>query len=142
MLTLSLHRDATVAQIVVRALHAKLPMFVGNVLIGMSALFVLLREPLLAAVFPPALWLFQRTYRHHLRAEEERRIWQAFATRHRRPCRGTVEEDVVQAGLRGALDVFGARRVEIEMHRGRRPERVLRGRAGPGHRGRRTAQRR
>lgn len=115
VLTLALHRDATVTRIVMRALHAKLPMFVGNVLIGMSALFVLLREPLWLLVFPPALWLFQRTYRHHLRAEEERRIWEAFATAIA-DLPGTVEADVVQAGLRGALDVFGARRVEIEIN--------------------------
>jgi diguanylate cyclase (GGDEF)-like protein len=114
VLTLSLHRDATIAQIVVRALHAKLPMFVGNVLIGMTALFVLLRDPRWLLVFPPALWLLQRTYRHHLRAEEERRIWQAFATAIA-DLPATAEDDVVQAGLRGALDVFGARRVEIEI---------------------------
>ena len=64
----------------VRALHAKVPMFVGNVLIGLFALFVLVREPLWLLAFPPALWLLQRTYRYHLRAEEERRIWEAFAT--------------------------------------------------------------
>jgi diguanylate cyclase (GGDEF)-like protein len=114
VLTLTLHRDAAPGLIVVRALHGKLPMFVGNVLIGMFGLFVMLREPLWLLAFPPALWLLQRTYRHHLRAEQERRIWAAFA-KATADLPGDVQAEVVDAGLRGALDVFGARRVEIEL---------------------------
>ncbi len=114
VLTLVLHRDAPIGQIVVRVLHAKVPMAVGNVLIGLTALYVLLREPLWLLAFPPALWLLQRTYRYHLRAEEERRIWEAFA-RATADLPGSVESEVVDSGLRGALDVFGARRVEIEV---------------------------
>jgi len=114
VLTLTLHRDATPGQIVVRVLHAKVPMFVGNVLVGLFAVFVLTREPLWLLAFPPALWLLQRTYRHHLRAEEERRTWEAFA-RATAALPGAREAEVAAAGLRGALDVFGARRVEIEV---------------------------
>jgi diguanylate cyclase (GGDEF)-like protein len=113
-LTLVLHRDASPGLIVVRVLHAKLPMFVGNVLVGLFGLFVLIREPLWLLAFPPALWLLQRTYRYHLRAEEERRTWEAFATA-TAALPGATESDVAAAGLRGALDVFGARRVEIEV---------------------------
>ncbi len=114
VLTLVLHRDAPIGQILVRALHAKVPMVVGNLLIGLTALYVLLREPLWLLAFPPALWLLQRTYRYHLRAEEERRIWAAFA-RATADLPGSVESEVVASGLTGALDVFGARRVEIEV---------------------------
>ncbi|MEV4639136.1 bifunctional diguanylate cyclase/phosphodiesterase [Actinoplanes sp. NPDC049548] len=114
VLTLALHRDATPVQIAGRTLHAKLPMFVGNVLVGLSALYALTSEPLWLIAFPPVLWLLQRTYRYHLRAEEERRVWEAFA-RATRTLGGSNEAAVVQAGLRGALDVFGARRVEIEV---------------------------
>jgi diguanylate cyclase (GGDEF)-like protein len=114
VLTLVLHRDAPIGQIIVRALHAKIPMVLGNVLIGLTALYVLLREPLWLLAFPPALWLLQRTYRYHLRAEEERRIWEAFA-RATADLPGSVEAEVAASGLRGALDVFGARRVEIEV---------------------------
>ena len=114
VVTLVLHRDAPVGQIVVRAVHAKLPMVVGNVLIGLTALYALLREPLWLLAFPPALWLLQRTYRHHLRAEEERRVWESFA-RATAGLPGAVEADVAASGLRGALDVFGARRAEIEV---------------------------
>jgi diguanylate cyclase (GGDEF)-like protein len=114
VLTLSLHRDAPPVQIAVRALHAKLPMFVGNVLVGLLSLFALVNEPIWLLALPPSLWLLQRTYRYHLRAEEERRIWEAFA-RATRTLGGSSELAVAAAGLRGALDVFGARRVEIEV---------------------------
>jgi len=121
VLTLSLHRDAPPARIAVRALHAKLPMFVGSVLVGLLTLFALVNAPIWLVALPPALWLLQRTYRYHLRAEEERRIWEAFA-RATRTLGGSSELAVAAAGLRGALDVFGARRVEIEV-RGRSGER-------------------
>jgi diguanylate cyclase len=115
-LTLALHSDATLGQIVVRVVHAKLPMFVGNVLVAVFGVFVLTRQPVWLPAFLPALWLLQRTYRHHLRAEEERRTWEAFA-RATAALPGAIEAEVAAAGLRGALDVFGARRVEIEVLR-------------------------
>ena len=114
VLTLVLHRDAPLGHIVMRALHGKVPMFVGNVLVGLFGLFVLHRAPLWLLAFPPALWLLQRTYRYHLRAEEERRTWAAFA-KAVADLPGAVEREVVDAGLRGALDIFGARRAEIEV---------------------------
>ncbi|MFI5935541.1 putative bifunctional diguanylate cyclase/phosphodiesterase [Actinoplanes sp. NPDC051494] len=114
VLTLALHRDASPGQIAVRALHAKLPMFVGNVLVGLSTVYVLLHGPQWLVAMPAVLWLLQRAYRHHLRAEEERRIWEAFA-RATRTLGGVTEAVVAAAGLRGALDVFGARRVEIDV---------------------------
>ena len=114
VLTLALHGDAPPGQIAVRALHAKLPMFVGNVLVGLLSLFALVKAPIWLLALPPSLWLLQRTYRYHLHAEEERRMWEAFA-RATRTLGGSTEPAVAAAGLRGALDVFGARRVEIEV---------------------------
>jgi len=114
VLTLVLHRDAPAGQIVVRALNAKVPMVVGNVLVGLGAMFVLIREPFWLLAFAPALWLLQRTYRYHLRADEERRIWEAFA-RATAALPAATEAEVAAAGVNGALDVFGARRVEIEV---------------------------
>jgi diguanylate cyclase (GGDEF)-like protein len=113
-LTLTLHRDAATAQIFARIPYAKIPMFVGNVLVGLGAVFTLIRGPIWLLAFVPGLWLLQRTYRFHLRAEEERRMWEAFAAATATLPAGT-ESDVAAAGLRGALDVFGARRVEIEV---------------------------
>ncbi|MEV4705699.1 bifunctional diguanylate cyclase/phosphodiesterase [Actinoplanes sp. NPDC049316] len=112
--TLSLRRDAPPRQIAARVLHAKLPMFVGNVLVGISVVYALVNGPWWLLMAPPVLWLLQRTYRYHLRAEEERRVWEAFA-RATRTLGGSSEAAVADAGLRGALDVFGARRVEIEV---------------------------
>jgi diguanylate cyclase (GGDEF)-like protein len=114
VLTLALHRDASVRQIFTRVSYAKIPMFVGNVLVGLGAVFALVHEPLWLLAFAPGLWLLQRTYRFHLRAAEERRMWEAFAAA-TAALPGGTESEVAQAGLRGALDVFGARRVEIEV---------------------------
>ncbi|MFI5890774.1 EAL domain-containing protein [Actinoplanes sp. NPDC051513] len=113
-LTLTVHRDARTAQIFARIPYAKIPMFVGNVLVGLGAVFALLRGPIWLIAFVPGLWLLQRTYRFHLRAEEERRMWEAFAAATAAMPAGS-ESEVAAAGLRGALDVFGARRVEIEV---------------------------
>ncbi|MEV4344446.1 GGDEF domain-containing phosphodiesterase [Actinoplanes sp. NPDC049596] len=120
-LTLALHRDATATQILLRASYAKLPLVVGNVVVGLAAVAALVKGPFWLLAFPPALWLLQRTYRFHLRAEEERRMWEAFAAA-TATLPGGAEADVAEAGLRAALDVFGARRVEIEV-RGRDGER-------------------
>jgi diguanylate cyclase (GGDEF)-like protein len=112
--TLTLHRDAATGQIFARIPYAKVPMFVGNVLVGLGAVFALMRGPAWLLAFGPGLWLLQRTYRFHLRAEEERRMWEAFAAA-TSALPGGTEREVASAGLRGALDVFGARRVELEV---------------------------
>jgi diguanylate cyclase (GGDEF)-like protein len=114
VLTLTLHRDAPARLIVVRTVHGKLPMFVGNVIVGLGAVVVLDTAPVWLLAFPPALWLLQRTYRYHLRAEDERRIWQAFAAA-TRTLGGLSEHDVAVAGVRGARGVFGAARVELDV---------------------------
>ncbi|MGK5680969.1 putative bifunctional diguanylate cyclase/phosphodiesterase [Actinoplanes sp. URMC 104] len=114
-LTLSLHRDAPARQILLRASYAKVPMFVGNVVVGLAAVRALVDGPLWLLAFAPVLWLLQRTYRFHLRAEEERRMWEAFSAA-TATLPGGTEAEVARAGLRAALEVFGARRVEIEVH--------------------------
>ena len=120
-LTLVLHRDAPARQILLRATYAKIPMFVGNVVVGLAAVYALVDGPLWLLAFAPVLWMLQRTYRFHLRAEEERRMWETFSAATARLPGGT-EAEVVRAGLSTALEVFGARRVEIEV-RGRAGER-------------------
>ncbi|MBO3738143.1 putative bifunctional diguanylate cyclase/phosphodiesterase [Actinoplanes flavus] len=117
VLTLMLHRDAHPGQIATRVLYAKLPMTVGNLIVGLCAVYALIREPLWLLAFGPVLWLLHRTYRFHLRAAEERRMWEAFAAATAR-LPGTSEAEVARAGLLGALDVFGARRAELEVRTG------------------------
>ncbi|WP_127499620.1 putative bifunctional diguanylate cyclase/phosphodiesterase [Actinoplanes solisilvae] len=113
-LTLTLHRDAPARQILLRASYAKIPMFVGNVVVGLAAIHAVVDGPLWLLAFVPGLWLLQRTYRFHLRAEEERRMWEAFSAATAKLPGGT-EVEVAAAGLTAALEVFGARRVEIEV---------------------------
>lgn len=117
VLTLMLHRDAQPGQIAARVLYAKLPMSVGNVVVGVLAVYALLREPLWLLGFGPVLWLLHRTYRNHLRAADERRMWESFAAATAR-LPGSSEAEVARAGLIGALDVFGARRAELEVRTG------------------------
>jgi diguanylate cyclase (GGDEF)-like protein len=114
ILTLVLHRDAPPRLIVVRTVHGKLPMFVGNVIIGLCALVVLDVQPGWLLLSPPALWVLQRIYRYHLRAEDERRIWRAFGQA-TRTLGGLSEDDIAAAGVLGARDVFGASRVELDI---------------------------
>ena len=129
VLTLMLHRDAQSGRIATRVLYAKLPMSVGNVIVGILAVYALIREPLWLLAFGPVLWLLHRTYHFHLRAAEERRMWEAFAAATAR-LPGANEAEVARAGLRGALDLFGARRAELEINTERGPRRYARD--GPG----------
>ncbi|GLW31466.1 hypothetical protein Areg01_44060 [Actinoplanes regularis] len=115
VLTLTLQRGTSPGQVAAKVLYAKAPMSTGNVLVGLCAVYALVREPFWLLAFGPALWLLHRTYRFHLRAAEERRMWEAFAVATVR-LPGTSEAEVARAGLRGALDVFGARRAELELH--------------------------
>jgi diguanylate cyclase len=114
VLTLILQRDAAPGQVAAKVLYAKAPMSAGNLIVGLCAVFALVREPLWLIAFGPVLWLMHRTYRFHLRAAEQRRMWEAFAAATLR-LPGATEADVARAGLRGALDVFGARRAELEL---------------------------
>jgi diguanylate cyclase (GGDEF)-like protein len=114
--TLALRRDAPVREIVTRIPYAKVPVFVGNVLVGLAAIFLLTHNAVWLLALAPALWLLQRVYRYHVRADDERRTWEAFA-RATAALPGAAESQVAAAGLRGALDVFRARRVEIEVLR-------------------------
>jgi diguanylate cyclase len=117
VITLRLHRDADTRQILARVPYAKIPIFVGNVIIGLGAVFALEHQPYWLVAFVPFLWLLQRSYRFHLRAEEERRMWEAFAEATATLPGGSIA-DVAASGLRGALTVFGARRAEIEVRGG------------------------
>ncbi|BCY05742.1 bifunctional diguanylate cyclase/phosphodiesterase [Actinoplanes sp. L3-i22] len=114
VLTLSLQRDVPPGQIAAKVLYAKAPMSAGNVIVGLCAVFALVREPFWLLAFGPVLWLLHRTYRFHLRTAEQRRMWEAFATATAR-LPGATEADVARAGLRGVLDVFGAHRAELEL---------------------------
>jgi diguanylate cyclase len=115
-LTLSLRHGRPVGPLLLRALHGKLLMFVGNVLVGLVVVTMLDRDLRWLLLLPPVLWLLQQTYGHRLRADEERRLWQAFAQATRQ-LNQLDERAVAAAGVSGALTLFGAERVDIDVLR-------------------------
>jgi diguanylate cyclase (GGDEF)-like protein len=115
-LTLSLRHGLPVGLLVLRALRGKLLMFVGNVLVGLVVITLLDLDPRWLLLLPPALWLLQQTYSHRLRADDERRTWRAFAD-----ATGALnqldERGVATAGVTGALALFGAELVHVDVAR-------------------------
>jgi diguanylate cyclase (GGDEF)-like protein len=115
-LTLSLRHGLPMGPLVLRALRGKLLMFVGNVLVGLVVVILLGLDPRWLLLLPPALWLLQQTYSHQLRAGEERRTWRAFAEA-TRALNQLDERGVATAGVSGALALFDAERVELDVVR-------------------------
>jgi diguanylate cyclase (GGDEF)-like protein len=99
-----------------RTLHAKLLMFVGNVGIGLLIIVMLESDARWLVLLPPVLWLLQQTYGQRLRADEERRSWQAFAQA-TRALNQLDERGVAAAGLHGAFALFAVSEAEIEVVR-------------------------
>nr|WP_232075831.1 bifunctional diguanylate cyclase/phosphodiesterase [Phytohabitans suffuscus] len=115
-LTLSVRQARPAGGLFLRALRAKLLMFVGNVLVGFVVISMIERDLRWLLLLPPALWLLQQTYGHRLRADEERRLWSAFAAATRELSR-LDERAVATAGVSGALSIFGAEAVEVDVIR-------------------------
>ncbi|WP_369916174.1 putative bifunctional diguanylate cyclase/phosphodiesterase [Plantactinospora sp. KBS50] len=115
-ITMAVRQDVPVGTLFLPTLHGKLLMFVGNVLVGLAVVTMLTAEPRWLLLLPPALWLLQQTYCHRLRADDERRIWRTFAD-----ATGALnqldERGVATAGVTGALALFGADRVSIDVAR-------------------------
>ena len=115
-LTISLRRGLPMWPLVLRALQGKLLMFIGNLFVGLSAVTMLAHDPRWLVLLPPGLWLLQQTYSHRLRADDERRTWRAFAD-----ATGALNQldthSVAAAGVSGALPLFGAEQVELDLVR-------------------------
>jgi diguanylate cyclase (GGDEF)-like protein len=91
-------------------------MFVGNVIVGLVVVSLVDRDPRWLLLLPPALWLLQQTYGHRLRADDERRAWQEFATGIGDLNR-LDEREVAAAAVSHSLRLFGAERVELDVLR-------------------------
>lgn len=115
-LTLSLRRRASFWTVLVRVVQSKALMVVGNVLIGIVAVVILADDPQWLLFLPAALWLLQQTYGLRLLADDERRAWQEFA-RATGALNQLDERAVATAGATGALAIFGADQVEIDVVR-------------------------
>ncbi|GLY21984.1 bifunctional diguanylate cyclase/phosphodiesterase [Micromonospora sp. NBRC 101691] len=117
MLAITLRHGATVAPPLLAALRGKLLMFVGNVAVGLLVIALIRLDPRWLLLLPPPCWLLQQTYRHRLRAEEERRTWRTFAE-----TTGTLnqldERGVATAAVTGALALFRAELVDVHVTRG------------------------
>lgn len=87
-------------------------MFVGNVVTGIGIAAMLAADWRWVLLLPPVLWLLQQTYSHQLRADEERRIWQAFAVA-TRALNQLDERGVALAGVEGAMSLFSPRQAEV-----------------------------
>ena len=107
----AVRRRGRFAPIFGQTLRAKLVMVVGNV--GVGLLIVWLRADWrFILLLTPVFWLLQQVYAHRLRADEERRVWQAFATA-TKALNQLEEREVALAGVEGARTLFAPRRTEV-----------------------------
>ncbi|WP_435871175.1 putative bifunctional diguanylate cyclase/phosphodiesterase [Micromonospora wenchangensis] len=115
--TLALRHGVAVGPALLVALRGKVLMFVGNVLVGLVVVALLEIDPRWLLLLPPLLWLLQQTYRHRLRADQEQRTWRAFAEA-TAALNQLDERGVATAAVTGALALFGADLVEVDVARG------------------------
>ncbi|MEV4488803.1 bifunctional diguanylate cyclase/phosphodiesterase [Micromonospora coxensis] len=115
--TLALRHGVPVGPPILAALRGKLLMFVGNVAVGLAVVALLEIDARWLLLLPPPLWLLQQTYRHRLRADRERRDWRAFAEA-TAALNQLDERGVATAAVTGALHLFGAELVDVEVARG------------------------
>ncbi|WP_238162141.1 putative bifunctional diguanylate cyclase/phosphodiesterase [Micromonospora endolithica] len=114
--TLALRYGVPAVPLLLAALRGKLLMFVGNVAVGLVVVALLQRDPRWLLLLPPPLWLLQQTYRHRLRADQERRAWRAFADA-TAALNQLDERGVATAAVTGALTLFHAELVDIDVAR-------------------------
>ncbi len=115
--TLALRHGIPMGPPLFAALRGKLLMFVGNVAVGLVVVALLELDARWLLLLPPPLWLLQQTYRHRLRADQERRTWRAFAEA-TAALNQLDERGVATAAVTGALTLFGAELVEVDVARG------------------------
>ncbi|MFF5176009.1 putative bifunctional diguanylate cyclase/phosphodiesterase [Micromonospora sp. NPDC000089] len=114
--TLALRHAVAIGPPVFTALRGKLLMFVGNVAVGLVVVALMEIDPRWLLLLPPLLWLLQQTYRHRLRADQERRTWRAFAEA-TAALNQLDERGVATAAVAGGLALFGAELVEVDVAR-------------------------
>jgi diguanylate cyclase (GGDEF)-like protein len=116
VLTLALAGGPPTLAALLPTLRGRALMFVGNVLVGLAVIAAADRAPAWLLVLPAVLWLLQRTYRHRLGADDERRTWSALAE-----ATGGLnrldEAAVATAGATGAQRLFQAELVEVDVLR-------------------------
>lgn len=97
-----------------RMLLHQVPMFLGSVAVGITAVAAADADWRWLLLLPVVLWLLNWTYTFRVRSSEQRRMWSEL-TRATRSLNRPDEESVVAAGIRGALDAFAVGRAEVEL---------------------------
>ncbi len=108
------------ATLVGQTLRRKLPMFAGNVTIGLSAVAVAGADWRLLVGLPIAIWLVHQTCAHRIEVLEDRRLWTNLA-RATRSLNQPEAEAVAHAGVLGAVEVFSVGRAELELGEATKP---------------------
>jgi len=127
--TLGLRHGLPIVPPLLAALRGKLLMFVGNVAVGLVVVTLLELDPRWLLLLPPLLWLLHQTYRYRLRADQERRTWRAFAEA-TAALNQLDERGVASAAVSGALTLFNAELVDVDVARADGRWRRYRGDAG------------
>jgi diguanylate cyclase len=115
-LTLRARYGLPIAASIRNTLRGKLPMFGGNVTVGLVAVALLHHDIRWLLILVPVLWLLQQAYRQWLRVDCERKLWLDYAAAVKALNR-LDEGAVAAAGVAGALRVFGAHEVDLDMVR-------------------------
>lgn len=127
--TLGLRHGVPIGPPLLAALRGKLLMFVGNLAVGLVVVALLELDPRWLLLLPPLLWLLQQTYRYRLRSDQERRTWRAFAEA-TAALNQLDERGVASAAVTGALTLFNAELVDVDVARADGRWRRYRGDAG------------
>nr|WP_233559100.1 EAL domain-containing protein [Micromonospora radicis] len=114
---LALRHSMPVGRPLLAALRGKLLMFVGNLVVGVLVVVLIETDPRWLLLLPAPLWLLQQTYRQRLRDDRERRTWRSFAEA-TAALNQLDERGVATAGVTGALALFEAEIVDVEVVRG------------------------
>ncbi|WP_203991641.1 putative bifunctional diguanylate cyclase/phosphodiesterase [Micromonospora lutea] len=114
---LALRHGMPIGRPLLAALRGKLLMFVGNVVIGLLVVVLIEIDPRWLLVLPAPLWLLQQTYRQRLREDRDRRMWRSLAEA-TNTLNQLDERGAATAGVTGALALFEAELVDVEVIRG------------------------
>ncbi|HEY8451614.1 MAG: bifunctional diguanylate cyclase/phosphodiesterase [Micromonosporaceae bacterium] len=98
-----------------QAVRRKVPMFTGNVVVGLLVVIATDMDFRWLVGLPLILTLLHATYASRLRVWEHRRMWRAFAGA-TKSLNQSEEAAVAVAGVRGALEVFAVGGAEIELN--------------------------
>jgi diguanylate cyclase (GGDEF)-like protein len=93
-------------------------MVVGNVAIGLLAVWACATDALLLLLLPPVLWLMHQFYANRLGEADDRRTWHEFAEA-ARDLNCLDERDAAEAGIAGFKRLFAVDGARVELTGGR-----------------------